>query len=380
VSYVNLNPVLNHVANEQGVEPGSWEWLQGGVAALSGQSGAHASYGWKHLHKVDPGYARAVVANYGHRRTYYQDAPLRQFGYAAGGRPKPWSPELPGDLPSGEATYMTSRGLVVVSGPEVEHFWLDPLWALMDADPIELDVLGGKWPSTFVAKVIATLQLQSLIGQIRSEPTKVFPWGYGDRANSRIVDTVFQAAARGAIEPPDAESAMDWAQNVLLPIYEKAPGIGHFGVAPEGMFAVGCFNSLYWLLPVFYDVWRLTPDGPLKDRFAAIVARWSQWALDLEETVPGRGFNPSRFYVEREPFVNAPEPMASIKGLLSESNIVFDKGLTWEHWAYRACAVAAEVTGSEVLVEARKKLLAKYEGNPGHKVWLVGPDREYASE
>jgi len=381
MAYVNLNSVLNRIADEQGVEPGSWEWLLGGVAAYSGQSGSHSSYGWNHTAKVNPDYVRGVVANYGHRRTYYQDAPVRQFGYAAGGRPKPWSPELPGDLPTGEATYFTSRGLVVVSGPEVEHFWLDPLWALMDSPAVDVTVLGGQLPSTLVAKVIATLQVRSLVGQIRSEPAKVHQVQFNDRANSRIVDTVFQAAKRGAIEQFDADSANDWIANVLLPHYEKPPGIGAFGKAPEGLFPVGCFNGLYWLLPVFYDAWKLTPDGsPLKDRFGALVARWSQWSLDLEETVPGRGFDMSRFYVDKQAFVDDPTvPLASIKSLLTTGNIQFDPDLTWEIWAYRACEVAAEVTGSPVLAAAATKLFAKHGAAPGNKVWMVGPDRDYAA-
>ena len=377
-SYVNINRIINSIADEQNVEPGSWEWLQGGVAAFSGQTGEHSSYGWRHHHKVFPDYIRAVIANYGHRRTYYLNAPMRQYGYEIGGRPVGWEPELPGDLENGMGAYITSTGIVAVSGPEVEHFWLDPLFAVMDSPPVEVKALGRKYPSTELAKIMASLQIQSMLGQIRQSPGEIYPWTYGDRSNSRIIDTIVQGTKRSIITfAQDVKTSLDFIE-LCLKEYERAPGIGENNRNPiEGMFHVNTFNSLHWLLPVFYDTWSITPPGPQKDRLYAIVRRWSQWCLDLEETVPGRGFDMSGFYVPEEGFQITPngKPVESIKSLLDPNNITFDNGLSWELWAFRACAVAAEVLQHPTMIQARDTLKAKLTGaNPS---WLVGYDRRY---
>jgi hypothetical protein len=377
-SWHQHNSLFNRIADMQGVEPGSWEWLLGGVAAWSGQSGEHASYGWRHHHKVTPDYVRAVIANYGHRRTYYSNAPFRGFGYADGGRPKGWTPELPGDNPDGSCDYLTSKGVVTVSGPEAEHFWLDPLWALVDSPAVKVATPWGPQSSQVLAGVMATMQVRSIMGAIRDPSTgQPYPWGYGDRANSRILDTWLQAAKRRAMDADDAVTGYQFIVNVLLPHYEAAPGIGAFGTAPSpSLFPVGTFNSLYWLLPVFHDATQILPNPKLKERFQAIVNRYSQWALELEETVPGRGFDMSRFYVDRAAFTGAGKPLASIKPLLNPKNIVFDLG--WELWSFRACSVAAKVTGSPVLKAAEQALLRKHGADINKKKWLAASDRSYA--
>lgn len=373
--YTNLNRVLNTIANEQGIEPGSWPWLQAGPAPWSGQSGEHASFGWNHSHLVTPDWIRAVIANYGHRRTYYDNAPNRQYGYAEGGRPKGWKPEMPGDNPDGSCSYLTSSGIVTVSGPEVEHFCLGPLFAVIDAKPIDVEALGQKFPSTDLAKIMVTLQVRSLMGQIRDMDGDPYPWGYGDRGNSRILDTWLQALKRNLVERDDVETGLAFITDVLLPFYERAPGISKFGTAPAGMFPVGCFNGLYWLLPVFYDATQIL-SGPVVQRFQAIVERWSQWALELEQAVPGRGFDMSRFYVDEAKFTRTADgkPRDSIADLLEPANIVFDLG--WEVWAYRACSVAALVRPAPSLADARGALLRKHGLDPSKRKWIVRPDRE----
>lgn len=384
MTYQNLNPIFNAVADAQGVPAGSWPWLQAGVAAYSGQTGAHSAYGWYHLHRVNDDWIRAVLANYGHRRTYYSGAPTRQFGYEAGGRPTGWSPESPGDQPDGTWVKDGTR----ISGPEVEHFWLDPLWALIDAEPILVDTPYGKAPSNQVAHLMAQFQISSCIGQIRSAPTVIYPWGYGDRANSRIIDTVIQGSLRGVMDPRDARSAVDFIEDVVLPLYERAPGIGITRRAPQrpGKVRSVTFNGIMWLLPVLYDAWKAWPQSPISDhgtpsdrgttsdRLEALVRRWSQWCLDIETAAPGRGFNMASFYgPDDERFFHAPEPVASLAGLVTEDDLQFD-GLNWEHWGCRAAAVAAELTDSDVLRAAADGIKRRHDSEP-NKVWLVGPDR-----
>ena len=139
---LNWNPLANGMADAQGVAPGSWLWMQAGPAAFSGSSGAQASYGWRHTHKLTDDYRRAVLANYGHRRSYYSGpkARFRQFGYEAAGRPHGWEPESAGDQADGSTVYLTGAGAARVTGPDAEHLWLTPLFALIDdPNPILVD-------------------------------------------------------------------------------------------------------------------------------------------------------------------------------------------------------------------------------------------------
>lgn len=373
MTWQNLNPIFNALADRQGVAAGSWPWLQAGVAAYSGQAGAHGSYGWNHRHRIGDAWIRAVIANYGHRRTYYAGAPTRMFGYEAGGRPTGWTPESAGDQADGAWVQDGVR----ITGPEAEHFWLDPLWAVIDAPPIDIDTQFGPLPSNQVAHLMATYQVSSCIGQIRSTPSAVYPWGYGDRANARIIDTIIQGSRRGAIDPRDVHSAVDFIENVALPIYERAPGIGTTSRPPQrpGKVRVMTFNGLMWLLPVFYDAWRAWPEGETSDRLEAIVRRFSQWCLDLETVAPGKGFDIAGFFApDDETFAKASAPAATLQGIVGEQDLHRDQ-LTWEHWGCRAAAVAAEVTGDDRLHKAVEGIVWRHKGSPNNQVWLVGADR-----
>lgn len=381
--WISFNKIVNDIGDDQGVPVGSWEWIQGGVAPWSGSSGTHAAYGWRHDHKLTKAYIQAVIANYAHRRTYYANAPYRQYGYAGGGRPKGWTPELPGDNPDGSATYLGPNGFVVVSGPEVEHAWYSPLFAVLRGGDVPVMALGKSFPAKDVARVLITLQVRSICGQIREKGNQPFPHGYGDRANSRILDTILQGFRYGCIDKFDAELADKFIRNVLLPFYESAPGISHFELkgspTPQGKFSIGMFNGLYWLLPVFHDASQLLPDPKLQARFAAIVKRWSQWAKDIEAVIPGRGFNAARVLVDARKFRagDGGKPLASIAGLFDKNAFKWD--FTWETWAFRAADTAAHVTGDPVLKAARDGILNRRGRDPNNRVWMVGHDREYVA-
>ena len=369
--FQNLNPTINQIADAQGVRPGSPEWLAAGPAAYSGQTGSHGSYGWRHHHRVDRDFIRAAIANYGHRRTYYDSAPTRQFGYEAGGRPTGWMPESPGDQPDG--SWITPDG-VRITGPEVEHFWLDPLWAIVDSLPVDIDSPLGSLPSDRVARVLATFQVASLIGQIRYTPTSVYPWGYGDRANARIIDTIVQAAQRGCIHQRDVPSALEFIESVALPFYEKAPGISTTtrGEQRPGKVRVMTYNGLMWLLPTFYDAWQAWPEGSTRARLEAVVRRWSRWCLDLESAAPGRGFALTAFHAPTDGFVRSGPPVDTLEGLVTEADMEFGL-INWERWGYRAAAVAAEILDSDSL---RAAVTGIRERHTASTRWLIGVNRQ----
>ncbi len=388
-SWVNWNWIANSVADAQGIEPGSWTWMLGGMAAFSGSSGSQASYGWRHDHKLNRTYTKSVIANYGHRRAFYALAPFRQFGYEASSRPHGWTPEMVGDQPDGTTIYVTSRGIVRVSGPDAEHFWLNPLWALID-DPSPISIptgLGTPLMSDVAAKLIGSLLVSAAVGMVRDKDggnsQRPYPWLYGDRANSRLLDTMIEGFKRGCMLPQDETTAVSFMQDVLLPFYERAPGISRFGGAPAGQFPIGTFNGLYWIMPACYtaavELQRHDTMRALGDRFMELVKRWSQWALDIEETVPGRGFDVDRIFVDKNALENGVDgvPLPTLKPLLDPGNVHFSD-ITWEIWSFRAADIAAKLTGNPVLEQARDGILNRHGGNQSNRQWMVDADGNYA--
>jgi len=381
---VNWNPAANAMADAQGVEPGSWDWVQAGPAAFSGSSGAQASYGWDHRHKLRPDYIRAVLANYGHRRSYYSNAPYRQFGYEAAGRPHGWEPESPGDQRDGSTIYMTSSGPVRVTGPDAEHLWLTPLFALVDdPQPILVDTgMGNQLPSNVVAKWLATMLVSSAVGMVRDHRTKdgnPYPWTYGDRATGRILHTITEGLRRGCLPASDIPTAAHWIGGVVLPFYESGAGIHRFGrytpgVHPggaDGKFPIGLFNGLHWIVPAAHDaaiVLRKKGAKKWADRFDRLVARWSLWMSDMHEVLPHECFRADRVFVG--PAIEAMDrPPASIKKLLRAEH--FHQSFDFRSWAFRAVDVAAETLNSAPLREARDRIADDYRNDANARAWMV---------
>ena len=378
---VNLNPLANAMADAQGVPPGSWEWQLAGVAPFSGSAGEHASYGWRHTHKLTPDYIRAVLANYGHRRCYYARAPYRQFGYYAGGRPHGWEPESPGDEPDGSVTYFTAAGDIQVTGPEPEHLWLTPLFSVVDSDPIMVDTgRGNKLPSNMVAKWLATQLVSSAAGMVRDHRTKdgnPYPWTYGDRATGRLLHTIVEGFKRGCLRSDDLPTAARYLSDVVLPFYEKAPGIHRFGLPRDGRFPMGLFNGLSWIVPACYDAGQLLRKAKATgwaDRFDALVARWANWMHDMHQVLPHECFRADILYLDPA-FAEQGSPPASIADFIRADDFHF----SWDYkpWAFRAVDIAAKVTGSQGLQEARDAIASQYASDKQH--WIVGADGEYVT-
>jgi hypothetical protein len=379
----NWNPLANAMADAQGIEVGSWSWMLGGNAAWSGSSGAQACYGWRHTHKLTPHYIRSVLANYGHRRSYYSGAPFRQFGYAAAGRPHGWTPESPGDMPDGTTAYMSSGGPVTVSGPDAEHLWLTPLFALVDdPNPIMVDTgLGNQLPSNMVAKWLATMLVSSAIGMVRDQNgdgTQPYPWTYGDRATGRLLHTIIEGQKRGCLQAVDTATAAYFLRDIVLAFYEKPPGIHSFG-APRGeRFPMGLFNGLDWIIPACYDTARQLATipglGDWSSRYMALVSRWSQWMIDMNDTLPLECFRADRLFIDPS-FTQGEAPVESIKPLIRPQDFLFS--FDFMPWAFRAVDIAATVTGNAGLIESRDAIEDLYLSDPDKRSWMVGADGEY---
>lgn len=380
----NLNPIANGMADAQGVPPGSWPWVLGGPAAFSGSSGQQESYGWRHDHKLTDDYRRAVLANYGHRRSYYSgpQAQYRQFDYNVAGRPHGWTPESPGDQPDGSTIYLTSAGDVRVTGPDAEHLWLTPLFALVDdRAPILVNTgLGNQLPSNMVAKWLATMLVSSAVGMVRDHRTRdgmPYPWTYGDRATGRLLHTIVEGAKRGCLQDADVETAAHFIGDIVLPFYERAPGIHSFGSPRDGRFPVGLFNGLFWIIPAMHDAQRaLAKLGVTAwdDRFEALLRRWSQWMLDMHTVLPHECFRADRMFLDPQ-FNNLDHPPASIASYLRPEDLL--QSFDFRSWAFRAVDIAAKVTGSAGLHEAVGQIADAFRGDRDAKRWLVTADGGY---
>lgn len=382
----NWNPVVNAMADAQNVEVGSWDWMLGGPAPWSGSAGEQSSYGWRHTHKLTPKYIRSVLANYGHRRSYYTHEPFRQFHYSNAGRPHGWEPESPGDMANGTTTYMTSRGPIVVSGPDAEHLWLTPLFALIDdPNPILVDTgMGNKLPSNIVAKFIATLLVSSAIGMVRDkngDGTQPYPWTYGDRATGRLLHTIVEGMKRGCVLPNDIPTAAFFLKDIVLPFYESPPGIHSFGDPREGKFPMGLFNGLGWIIPACYDAATLLRDIPYTeswaDRFMSLVSRWSQWMIDMNEVLPSECFRADRVFLDPAFTQGGPGgmPFNSIIDLITPDDFLFS--FDFKPWTFRAVDIAAKVSGNSSLDQERDRIIDEYGSDYSKKQWIVGADGEY---
>jgi len=378
---VNLNPLANAMADAQGVPVGSWNWVLAGPAPFAGSAGEHASYGWRHTHKLTPDYIRAVLANYGHRRSYYSNAPYRQFGYEAAGRPHGWEPESPGDQPDGSTVYLTSAGDTQVTGPDAEHFWLTLFALIDDPNPILVETgLGNKLPSNMVAKWLATLLVSSAVGMVRDHRTKdgnPYPWTYGDRATGRLMHTITEGFQRGCLRNSDVPTAARYIADVVLPFYESGPGIHTFGAPREGRFPMGLFNGLHWIVPACYDAAQLLRKSGATGwagRFDALVARWSNWMHDMHQVLPHECFRADRVFLAPE-FGQMEQPPESIDGLIRPED--FKQTFDFAPWAFRAVDIAAKVSGSQGLQEARDRIATEYGGNAGKRQWMVDAAGEY---
>lgn len=379
----NWNLIANAMADAQGVEVGSWAWITAGIAAWSGSSGEQASYGWRHTHRLSPDYIRAVLANYGHRRSYYTNAPFRQFNYYTAGRPHGWEPESPGDMANGTTTYMSSKGPVTVSGPDAEHLWLTPLFALIDdPNPIMVETgLGNRLPSNVVAKWLATLLVSSAVGMVRDQHgdgVQPYPWTYGGRATSRLFHTILEGQKRGCLLAADTATAAYFIRDIVLAFFEGSPGIHSFGDWRNGRFPLGLFNNLNWVLPACYDaaehLGTLPGFGEWKTRFMTIVKRLSQWMVDMNEVLPLECFRADRVFLDPK-FTEGDAPAESIKPFMRPEDFLFSFDFT--PWAFRAVDIAAKVTGEKKLIESRNAIVDQYGPSQTKQRWMVGADGEY---
>lgn len=382
--YINYNKIFNDIATEQGIEPGSLLWNKGGILPYSGTTGSHAAYGWRHDHKIDAGgleFVKSVIANYGHRRMYYVNAIARMAGYEAGGRPMGWTPELPGDLPNGEAAYVTSKGIVNVSGPDILHFHIGPLYAVAQSTGFKIKSLGNDYDASVVAKIMINYFVKSLVGQQMKNDTQINSYIPGDRGCSCILEVLVQAEKIGAADASDMLNAANYIEKYMVPFYEKAPGLT-LNTKPyevNGMKNIQLYNGLFWILPTMYWAWEILPTGELKNRMYAIITRWSQWVEDLEKTMPSQGAQISSITITDE-IINGDngKPQPTLLPYLKPENCLFgetDSSL----WGLTAQYIAAKVLNSEVLEKSSQALLKKWlpKLSVDNKAWFVGADGNY---
>lgn len=374
MDWTNLNPLINSIADEQGVEVGSTEWVNGGIKAYSGTTGEHPAYGWRHDHKLNEDWVRAVIANYAHRRCYYGDSPKRLSGYNDAGRPKGWTPEDISDLSNGKTAYLTSTGIVQVSGPDILHFQLGPLFAVYDVPgQYTVKVKGKDYDASYIAGILVSMLCSSLAGMINNIPK----YNWGERGIARIVDTAIQASSRGLLNTEDSEVIFKWINEVAFPFYETAPGvtINKNPSLINGLQNTRIYNGLYWTLPSLYDLSKFDDSEVLKN----IVDRLSQWLSDLEETLPLSGANIAYLSLPLSLFDTTDnKPVPSLKEHIDKSNIQFT--YNWEIWGFRAVCVAESVVKTPALENLRKYLYDKFKNqkiSEQEKCWLVNENREY---
>lgn len=391
MNYQTLNPLFGAIAAAQGIPIGSDAWRKGGIEAFSGQTGGHAAYGWRRPEKMTLDRVRAVLANYCSRPCFYwfkgNDGELieRESGYRIAGRPDGWTPEDSMDLANGERAYLTPNGLVKVSGPDPQHFWIDPLLHIIDEREktalMMVDTAPGRKESALVvATVVAQQLMDSYMGMVLHHGEY---WGPG-RSWARTVDAFTQAFKRGILRKEAIAAFADWLVNRGLPVLEKAPGVTdakHVGKC-------NIYQEIGWTLPPLYDCERVfeetgtRPEDKIPERLRAIRTRLSQWMVDIEEVAPGQvGREQLRITSKMKEGING-KPLPTLKGAIKAEDYTGEKWYRdWNLTAAHICALTlpdnptAQKIKQYVTDDARKG--GVFKNSHHNKPFAVDENREW---
>jgi hypothetical protein len=367
-----FNPIATQIALAQEVEIGSQEWINGGLHPFSGQTGDHPAYGWKRPEEMTSARVRAVISNYAARGCWYAEEPYRESGYNIGGRPVGWKPEDGFDLPGGERGYLTESGFVAVSGPDVQHFWADPLFDIIDRAPDSLMVpaQSGMMQASKLARIMSMLLIDTMAGMVRHHGKF---WG-GGRTFARIVDTFVQGSKRNVVSQESADALLHWVDAYGLPALEKAPGVSY----AKGMQQFNIYQGLSWVLPAVYDAANAIEDQhPIKSRLLSVQNRLAQWVLDIDSIKGGRGAWEHCKITKAMEEGQDGAPLPTLIGAVDASDI---GGPEWYgDWAVRAADITAHLIPGEHSKDYRQRVINSVKNPELHqnKKWMVDKDRNF---
>lgn len=385
------NNTFQAIAEQQDIPAGSNQWRRGGNHPFSGQTGAHSSYGWRHDHKLEGGpakrdlYVRSVIANYGMRPCYYTGAPKRHSGYRIGGRPEGYQAPIGepkpdfwdnNDRPNGERIVDG----VLVSGPDLQHFWLDPLLAIIDhtTDDDRVQIHTGAFvPARDVARLMVAYLVDSMSGMLRKDGQ----WLGGGRAAARVIDTYVEVALTrpGLIHEDDAIAMGTWLETYGLPALENAPGVQE---AKSGSGGCNWYQCCGWLLPPLWNLAKVT-QGELQQRVEAVIRRTAQWMLDIDQIAGGAG--------KWERLDITPQMRAGVDGKALPTLLGTD--VTAAHiygqwnfslWSVRAADVVQRIHDSAeadaFFERVKKAAFAEAGSSVDNKAWLVDAENGWLVE
>lgn len=370
-----FNPLATQIALSQDIEIGSPEWTEGGLNAFSGQTGGHPAYGWRRPEEMTGARVRAVIANYAARGCWYDPNahPEIESGYRMGGRPAGWAPEDSYDLPSGERGYVTDAGFVAVSGPDLQHFWIDPLLDIIDRAPMSMMVETGQkpMPAPVLARIMATSLVDSLAGMVRYHGPYLGP----GRTFARVVDTLVQAQRRNAASAAAVLTITEWIRDVGLPSLEAAPGCNY----AKGLKRFNIYQDLSWVLPALYDLAIAAPNGNFGERVRACRDRLAQWVLDIDAVKGGKGAWSDCTITEAMEAGDGGKALPTLIGSITEADV---QGPEWYGtWAVRAADITAFIHPSAAADDYLARVVAGVNDpeKPDVKKWMVDKDRNFIS-
>jgi hypothetical protein len=358
-AWITKNVTFLEFSQAQGLIAGTPAWEAGGLDAFSGITGGHPAYGWCHDHLVAEQWAHAVTANYCARPAYYQAAPLRESGYFLGSRPVGWDPVYePNSVGSGESMGAQLVDGIAVSGPDMEHFALSPVFALARSTGITLP-LPGPGNKTIAADVAAETMLRYLMaaqaGMVRTPSGGVIEFVCSDRSARYIIGNLATAQEFGCIDAADAATLNLYIATRLLPHWMAIPS-----AEPGKGGNLQVYNGVYWVVPALYDLLMVTPPGAYRRDILTALQMLSLRLAFLALLVPGKACQV--------------EAVTTWVGLTPAGVTTHDY---LGPWGTRAQLVAGKVLGLPMCTQEGLAEAALWSGDWQQKAWMVAPDGSY---
>jgi len=279
---------------------------------------------------------------------------------------------------------------VLVSGHDPQHLSANFLYTLALKPSGYASVpspIGESIDAAKAAQIAFKYLIEGVAGQVRKDG----PYMTAERGVGRVIQVAIQSVKLGVIKVEDLAVLFNYFQTVVLPFFEKAPGLCIMKASQKekplnlppitGNQVYGFVWQWGILAPNLFDLANLLPQGLLRDRTIALAKRFCQYVADA---VTDDGKTPFAIIWDKIPQDQVQNSIAPYCDDESRSYEVYGKPdyYSYTPWVYRALSCGSHLSceGSE---PKRDQALERIkEGASGYKAselkqWVVNANGEY---